>query len=520
MNLPRLSLPDAVNVYALPAQLNSREQTLKRFVPVALFILCFLVLLRTLCPTVYGLDSAEFATGAAILGIVHTPGYPLYVSVAHLFTLLPIGDVAFRVNLLSALCLALTAPVLYSLIYRLTRTRWIAVAASLSFIWSYYVWQSGTAAEIYAPQIFALAVCGWSLAGMYQEYQANGHASGRSALRTGICFGLAVAVATPCFLFAPGLALCFLLMRVPLRVCIVAGILSVLIVFSTLIYFPLRGAAYPAFNKIGVYDAQGVFHNFDFRTFSGVMEALSGEQFRYLFFANGYIPSLNTVLVTLSWLWRNYLGFGVLLGLVGMVYLFRGRRVLLLALLALALPYTYFFLCYGAVDRDTMFGPSYLVWSVLLAFGLQGLSRAVPNFPRYVVMAGLPLLALVANFSAVDLSRDTSVREHAEAVLDSLPPNAVAAGYWADVTPLQYLQFVEHKRPDVKIYDLFMFKSSSFNDYADHVSQSGRPIVLLNSAIVSVPDVPAQQVAFEPILTYLPGDARQHLLITLIKTIG
>src|SRR5205085_4646944 len=69
--------------------------------PAVVFILSLLVLLRTMAPTVYELDSAELATGAATLGIVHPPGYPLYTLVAHLFTLLPLRDVAFRVNLLS-----------------------------------------------------------------------------------------------------------------------------------------------------------------------------------------------------------------------------------------------------------------------------------------------------------------------------------------------------------------------------------------------------------------------------------
>src|SRR5690349_12662443 len=81
-----------------------------------LFVICLIALLRTMAPTVFELDSAEFATGAAILGIVHAPGYPLFTMVAHLFTLLPVGDVAFRVNLFSALSLALTAPVFYSLL--------------------------------------------------------------------------------------------------------------------------------------------------------------------------------------------------------------------------------------------------------------------------------------------------------------------------------------------------------------------------------------------------------------------
>src|SRR5512142_2000566 len=77
-----------------------------------LVVLCFLcpfaIYLLTLAPTVYTFDSAEFATGAYVLGIIHPTGYPLYLVLAKLFTFIPVGDVAYRVNLLSALFGAVT----------------------------------------------------------------------------------------------------------------------------------------------------------------------------------------------------------------------------------------------------------------------------------------------------------------------------------------------------------------------------------------------------------------------------
>ena len=251
------------------------------------------------------------------------------------------------------------------------------------------------------------------------------------------------------------------------------------------------------------------------------MQAVSAEQFRYLFFRYGYFPNADQVMNVLSWLWRTYLGFGVILGLIGGVYLFKKRRGLLAGWIALTLPYTYFFTCYGAVDRDTMFGPTYLAWAVLLAFGLRTLFSGAPDLLRLSVTVGLPLMALVTNFSAVDRSTDVSVRTHAEDVLHSLPPNAVVAGYWADITPLQYLQFVENLRPDVKIYDLFMFRPSTFRSYVRRLSQSERrPLFLLNSAILSLPNTTDYRIRISPILTYLPGDSRQFLTVTLINRVS
>jgi len=458
-----------------------------------LFLVCFVVLLRTMAPTVYELDSAEFATGAAIMGVVHAPGYPLYTFIAHLFTLLPIGDVAYRVNLLSALCLALTAPVVYSMLSLLISDRRIAISATLLLIWSYYVWGSGTAAEIYAPQILTLAMVGWSLV----KLSRNPQPGWKDALRTGLLFGLAVAMVQSSIFFAPGLALAFRLKRVSWRASITAGVLCAVVMAIPLVYFPLRYQAHPEFNKIGYYDATGAFHSFDFKTPGGILEAMSGEQFRPLFFSEGFLPTPARLATTFSWFWRNFLGVGLLVGLLGLFYLYHHQRRFLIAWLGFFVPYTYFYLCYGASDRDTMFGPSYLLWTIPLVFGLCQLlqlraPRALTIQAKYGALAALPVLALVTNFASVDLSQRTDVRERAQAVLDTLPPNAVVAGYWADITPIQYLHFVEKQRTDVKIYDLFLFQPQAFHRYMDEASTTyNKPIVFVtNTALTYVIGTP------------------------------
>ena len=55
-----------------------------------------------LAPGVFWLDSSEFVACARAASIPHPPGTPGYVVLAHLANLLPLGSVAFRVNLLSA----------------------------------------------------------------------------------------------------------------------------------------------------------------------------------------------------------------------------------------------------------------------------------------------------------------------------------------------------------------------------------------------------------------------------------
>src|SRR5262245_24134609 len=63
----------------------------------------------TCAPSVQAGDSGEFQFVAYILGIPHPPGYPLYALVGHLWTLLvPVGEIAYRMNLLSAVFAAAT----------------------------------------------------------------------------------------------------------------------------------------------------------------------------------------------------------------------------------------------------------------------------------------------------------------------------------------------------------------------------------------------------------------------------
>ena len=72
----------------------------------------------TMSPGVVGFDSAELITGAYSLGIVHPTGYPLYLLIAKVFTLIPIKSIAYRVNLVSVffgvIAVNLTARWIYS----------------------------------------------------------------------------------------------------------------------------------------------------------------------------------------------------------------------------------------------------------------------------------------------------------------------------------------------------------------------------------------------------------------------
>lgn len=66
------------------------------------FIVSLIFYLSTLAPSVTFEDSGELITASYHLGIAHEPGYPLFTILGKLFTLIPFGSVAYRLNLMSA----------------------------------------------------------------------------------------------------------------------------------------------------------------------------------------------------------------------------------------------------------------------------------------------------------------------------------------------------------------------------------------------------------------------------------
>src|SRR5438552_16007378 len=103
----------------LPAESKSPGKYAPAALGVGVFLCAAALYVRTLAPSVMPGDYAEFQMCAAVLGVPHPTGYPLYVLLGKLFTLLPAGDVAYRVNLSSAIYMAGAAGLTYAIAVRL-----------------------------------------------------------------------------------------------------------------------------------------------------------------------------------------------------------------------------------------------------------------------------------------------------------------------------------------------------------------------------------------------------------------
>ncbi|MBW2064743.1 MAG: DUF2723 domain-containing protein [Deltaproteobacteria bacterium] len=125
---------------------------------VFLVALLFGVYLNTICPTVYLGDSGELTAAAFSLGIPHNSGYPLYSLIGKIFCLLPVGNIGFRMNLMSASFATATLWIVYSLVKRMTGSRFGAFFSALVLAFSQVFWSQSTSAEVYTLHIFFVAL--------------------------------------------------------------------------------------------------------------------------------------------------------------------------------------------------------------------------------------------------------------------------------------------------------------------------------------------------------------------------
>ena len=83
---------------------------------IAIFLISLAVYVLTLAPTVTFVDSGELILATKALGVAHPPGFPLYLILTHLASVVPVGSIAARVNFASALYGALAASVIFLLV--------------------------------------------------------------------------------------------------------------------------------------------------------------------------------------------------------------------------------------------------------------------------------------------------------------------------------------------------------------------------------------------------------------------
>jgi hypothetical protein len=117
----------------------------------AVGVLSLTLFVATLQPDVGGPeDTPKFQFLGYVLGTGHAPGYPLYVLLSHAFVQLPIGTIAYRANLFSAVMAALACALTYVLGRQLGAGRVAAFTASTALATGLSFWTNAVFAEVYS----------------------------------------------------------------------------------------------------------------------------------------------------------------------------------------------------------------------------------------------------------------------------------------------------------------------------------------------------------------------------------
>ena len=180
------------------------------------FFVTTIIYLSTLAPTVAFWDCGEFITTAYTLGIPHPPGAPFYTLLGRIFSMLPFGEIAFRVNLLSAAAGIATVVLIYLCTVRLLST-WLdrdntvqqlaifvgGVVASLSTAFSFSFWNNAIEAEVYGLSMCITMLAVW--VALRWDDAHKDHNSDRLLLFIAYLFGLGAGVHLQCLLTIPGI---------------------------------------------------------------------------------------------------------------------------------------------------------------------------------------------------------------------------------------------------------------------------------------------------------------------------
>lgn len=437
----------------------------------ATVILVLLLYLRTMAPTVYGLDSAELTAGAYLLGIVHAPGSPTYLLLGHLFTWLPFGDVGYRVNLFSACSGAVAVGFMYAILWRLTRSRLESFAGALYIGTTYYFWVTALAAELYALHAAFIAGLVW-LGMVWQETRRTSHLA-LLCLLYGVGLGnhLSLSVLAPGFVVLVTAGMPEIWRRPRL---LMTGALALVAGWCVYLYLPVRAAAGVPMNYARDF---GV----DVATWQGFWWMVTGSMFgrEMLGVSIGALPG--ELLQYFYRLWSNFLGLGFILGFIGLQVDFNRRRQIHLPLLLMFLGHLMFAVTYAVADKEFMLLPTFLFFGVWVVLGAGEIARYMGERGGVTVSAAVLLLVMTAsnvvvNFARVDISQDWSARNRGEMLLSWLPPETLYLATWADAALIDYLQYVEADRTDVDMLNVFLVRGTRRRERVEDQLRRGGPI--------------------------------------------
>ena len=430
--------------------MDCQQSLTGRLAPTIVAVVAGLVYVRTLLPGMAFGDWGEMQTVPHVLGVAHPTGYPAYVLIGWVAQLAPLGSVAFRANLLSALLVAGALAVTAAILIRLGVRPIIAVAGALALGAVRTVWSTATVAEVDPLHLLLVALL------LHRALVWADERRPRDLVIGSLLVGLALGNHLLTLFVAPFVAIFVIWIgrhEIAARPRALAAMTATAALgLSAYLYVPIAAAGSPL-----VYNGPVTIERFAW--------LVSGTQFRgqFGFLEPGGAADLAGSFASLSSvLARTGTPVFPVLGTIGLMVLFRWRRAYGLMSCAILLATLYAWATYLRLEHYLL-----VVWLVLAigaAVAVESVARLTDHRPlRSSRLAVAPLLGALclasavcltaANWRSSDRSADDSASDYVDAVFAALPPNAAILSEWDASTPLWHAQLVLDRRPDVLIVD-------------------------------------------------------------------
>ena len=448
------------------------------FAAAVVVLIAFAIYLRTMLPSTFFWDTGEAQTVPATLSIFHPTGFPLYAMLGWLWSQLPVGEVAWRMNLLSGVSVSLASGLVVLIAgqlieeaNRLLRASAAGIAGA-AFAFAAEPWENATRADIHAINVFFVALITWLLLAWGSAERAGSRHAGRWLVGAAAAFGLGIAAHPLVGLTAFGIAAWLIAVDRHLwrRWRLVAACAAVIGLGMALYgYIYIRAIVDPAPPLF--YAHPDTWERFRYLVFA--------EQFRDLF------DDFSSPLADLGVKWRDAERVlaaqlpvpGWLLAAAGAAVLAVRRPSVLAFLVPAVVANVVYSMNFRDGDIDRYYLPTIAVAMPLLGVALAAIGATVASAvgevafrsmatrtarrrlataaAAVVLVLGslLPAASLVTGYAAHDQSRNREADAWVASVHEQLPPNAVVISWWSYSTPLWYHRWVLGERPDVTIID-------------------------------------------------------------------
>lgn len=430
------------------------------------------VYVPTLAPSVGFSDWGEMAVAPARLDVAHPTGYPLYILLGKLWSLLPVGSVAWRMNLLSGVTAALAVAMAVLICGRLGVRPVVAAIAGLCLAVAGALWNSATLAEVNGLHLALMGLATWLALRWRDERRISDVLAGAFVLglaASNHLLTLTVAVVIVPWALVVGWRT---LLRRPLAVpaAAVVGLLGLL----PYAFLPIRAA----FGPVGVYGF--------LTTWDGFVRVATGSEWRdqVEFLSSETAAETLAFMPELAQRVQSEASLVFLaLAAVGAVALLARDLAAGVLMLALAAVNVHVYVSYRSELVHYLL-LSWLIAAVWAGVAVEWLVRRLPGrlvAPAVAAFLVLPIATGWLNFPRYDQSDLRTGDELVDRVFSLLPENAVLYTYWDLATAIEYHQCIEGRRPDLVVlapHDWVSYRPCRYLSN-EEVLTSDRPVFAL-----------------------------------------